>query len=767
MKVGARLRSLLLKTSGLRISVGVSLLLAGLYLVRPPILEVFELKLYDQRLKWRGALSPTGQVAIVAIDEKSLAEVGQWPWSRIILAELIEAISSFGPKAIGVDVIWSEPEKRLGVLDAILAEGEGPQPTRMIQEIKEELKSFVSQSPQVYEFLRRLSREVHPDEVLAKAIEDSGKVVVGDFLFMKQEEIPENYDPRSPNSLLSLSKSQYSVVRLPFRGERELPTFKAIGPKGNLPEIAMAAKAIGFFNIVPDMDGVVRAVPLVVECGEGFLAPLSVQTLRYAGDPFSWSVEAESFGILGIKWPNGFIPTSEDGFMLINFRGKAGTFPRVSAVDVLRGNVSREALKDKIVFVGAVATGIFDLRVTPFDSACPGVEVHANIVDNILRGDFIQKPGWAATLDLLVILIGGVVLGLLYPKLRPLLGALAMITLFFGHLWLNARVLWESGFWLNAMYPSVLILTSYLGVTIHGFVREEREKRKLKGAFQVYVPPEVVQEIIRNPQSLRLGGQQKVLTVLFSDIRGFTSISEVLDPEALVRLLNEYLTEMTQVIFRHEGTLDKYMGDAIMAIYGAPIFKEDHPARACLSALEMLEVMKKLKGKWDAMGLPPLDIGIGINTGEMVVGNMGSEKRFDYTVMGDHVNLASRLEGLNKQYGTRIILSEFTLREAGEGFLCRELDLVRVKGKRKPVRIYELLGLRPQGKGGDASWIEVFEGALSLYRERRWEEAEVGFREVLRRRPNDGPSKLFLKRCEILKASPPPSWEGIFDWEVK
>lgn len=767
MKVGSRLGSFLLRASGFRISMGVSFLLALLYFLRPAILEVFELKLYDQRLRWRGPISTTGQVTIVAIDEKSLAEVGQWPWSRILLAELIESISSFGPRAIGIDVIWSEPERRLGVLDAVLAEGEQVAATRMIREIREELIGLVSKTPQLREFLKKLSEEVHPDEVLAKAIEESGRVVLGDFLFMKQEEIPWNYDPNNPSILISMTKSQYSIVRLPFGRQWEVPLLRAVGPKGNIEEIAKAAKAIGYFNIVPDMDGVVRAVPLVVECGENLLAPLSVQTLRHGGNPFSWAVEVEPFGIVGIKWSHGFIPTSEDGFMVINFRGKGGTFPRVSAVDVLKRSVPREVLEDKIVFIGAVATGIFDLRVTPLDSACPGVEIHANIVDNILRGDFIQRPGWAATVDLLVILLGGAALGLVYPRLRPLIGALIMMLIFLAHLGLNTKVLWESGFWLNAIYPSILIVASYLGVSTYGFIREEKEKRKIKGAFQVYVPPEVVHEIIRNPKTLRLGGEQRVLTVLFSDIRGFTSISETMEPEGLVKLLNEYLTEMTQVVFNHEGTLDKYIGDAIMAIYGAPIFREDHPVRACRTALEMLEVMNGLREKWKTMGLPPLDIGIGINTGEMIVGNMGSTKRFDYTVMGDHVNLASRLEGLNKQYGTRIILSEFTWREVKNDFLFRELDLVRVKGKKRPVRIYELLGAPNQGRGTDDSWIEMFHEALSLYREMRWHEARSAFGEVLRIRPNDGPSILFIKRCDILETSPPDSWEGIFDWEMK
>lgn len=767
-KMGISRSRRFLRLTGFRVSVLIGLFLMGLYLSRPLILELFELKAFDQRLRWRGELPTTGQVVIVAIDEKSLLEMGQWPWSRIVMGELIETLSRQGAKVIGLDVAWPEPERRSGVLDALYDEEQGLGSPAMMRELKTQLGRLAQENPSMDQFLRQVARTVHPDQVLAKAIEESGRVVVGDFLFMKAEEPAEGslQDPEDAKGWLG--KMHYPVVRSHGAKPVDLPVPKPKGVKGNIPPIIEAAKAIGFFNMVPDPDGVVRAAPLVMVLGENVVAPLAIQTLRFASQNPSWLIlDLEPYGVAGVQWEGGWIPTSEEGFLIINYRGKARTFPYVSAVDVLKGRVVQEQIRGKIVLVGAVATGIYDLRVTPLDPIFPGVEVHATILDNIIKGDYIQRPGWVSLLDLLILLCLGILLGIFLPRLRPMPGALLMLAIFWGQLYLNTQVLITQGYWLNAIYPSLLVPLSYLAVTMHKYVMEEREKRRLKGAFQVYVAPAVVQEIIKDPKALKLGGEQKVLTVLFSDIRGFTTISEGLRPEELVLLLNEYLTEMTQVIFKHEGTLDKYIGDAIMAIYGAPLPQEDHPLRACLSALEMIEALKVLRERWRPKGLPELDIGIGINTGEMVVGNMGSERRFDYTVMGDNVNLASRLEGLNKQYGTHILVSESTVSCLQEKIPFREVDLVRVKGRSQPVRIYEILSPK-DALAGNSSWLELFARGLVLYRQMRWEEAAGCFCEVLKVIPQDGPSRLYLERCRSFMAEPPSGlWEGVHSWETK
>jgi len=320
---------------------------------------------------------------------------------------------------------------------------------------------------------------------------------------------------------------------------------------------------------------------------------------------------------------------------------------------------------------------------------------------------------------------------------------------------------------MNMIYPVLTMLTIYLGITIYRYVTEEKEKKKIRGAFQYYLTASVVNEILKDPSKLKLGGDKKHLSVMFSDIRGFTSISEKLSPEELVRLLNEYLTAMTDIVFKYDGLLDKYIGDAIMAVFGAPLDQPDHASRACRVALEMMAELRRLREKWAAEGRPDVNIGVGINSGDMVVGNMGSEMRFDYTVMGDSVNLASRLEGTNKEYGTNIILSEFTYEIVKDEFICRQLDAVRVKGKKKPVRIFELLGDiddKPQWQ----EFLARFEAGLEKYREGKWDEAITAFGRVLELKPEDFTSQMYIERCESLKENPPEGeWEGVFTMTKK
>ncbi|MBI2370849.1 MAG: CHASE2 domain-containing protein, partial [Deltaproteobacteria bacterium] len=447
--------------------------------------------------------------------------------------------------------------------------------------------------------------------------------------------------------------------------------------------------------------------------------------------------------------------------LLINYAGPQRSFPHYSVADVLAGKVPPEALRDKMVLVGATAIGIYDMRVVPFGGDYPGVEVHANVIDNILHQQYLQRPGWAAAADVAAILLLALALGLLLRRLRPLPGlGLAVAALV---LWTYASYFaFTQGYWLSEVYPGLSVVLSYLGVTVYRFMGEEREKRVVKEAFQTYVSAAVVDEMLRDPGKLKLGGDKQVLTVLFSDIRGFTPVSERLAPDLLVRLLNEYFTEMTDVIFRQEGLLDKYIGDAVMAVFGAPLPQPDHPARACETALGMVEALRGLHPRWAAEGLPQLRARVGVNTGPMVVGNLGSERRFEYTVVGDSVNLAARLEQLNNVYGTDIIIGEATREAVADRFICRELDLVRVKGKTEQVRVYELLGR--QGENG--AWrerIALFEAALQAYRQGQWAEALALWEKLLALVPDDTPSQVFAERCRRLLREPPRSWDPCWD----
>ncbi len=326
----------------------------------------------------------------------------------------------------------------------------------------------------------------------------------------------------------------------------------------------------------------------------------------------------------------------------------------------------------------------------------------------------------------------------------------------------------EQGLWMNITYPVFNLVLVYLGITGYRYMTEEKEKKKIRGTFQLYLTGSVIEEMLKHPEKLKLGGEKKDLTVLFSDIRRFTSISEGMTPEALVKLLNEYLSHMTDVVFKYDGLLDKYIGDAIMAIWGAPLDQPDHVQRACHAGLGMMEELRKLCRKWGTEGLPLLNIGVGINTGPMVVGNMGSHRRFNYTVIGDSVNTGSRLEGLNKIYGTNIIISEMVYERVQNDFLVRELDLVRVKGKDRPVKIYELLGGTRKVSPEHSFLAKEFESALEEYRNRNWSRAQVACKDILARVPQDGPAKLYLERCSMLSGNPPPEdWDGVYTFTTK
>jgi adenylate cyclase len=326
----------------------------------------------------------------------------------------------------------------------------------------------------------------------------------------------------------------------------------------------------------------------------------------------------------------------------------------------------------------------------------------------------------------------------------------------------NTFILTKYKIWLNLIYPVLTMLAIYVFITVYRYVTEEREKKKIRGAFQYYLTASVMNEILKDPTRLKLGGQKKNLTVMFSDIRGFTTISESLTPEQLVHLLNEYLTAMTDIVFKYEGLLDKYIGDAIMAVWGDPIDQPDHAVRGCKTALEMMAALKPLQAKWEAEGWPHIDIGIGVNTGDMTVGNMGSKMRFDYTVMGDSVNLGSRLEGTNKEYGTHIIISEFTYAQVKDQMLCRELGSVRVKGKKLPVKIYELLGTREDAPRLEA-FLASFNEGLASYKAMRWDEAIASFQKSLEMKPGDPPAAMYIERCNDLKVNPPEGeWDGVF-----
>jgi len=478
-------------------------------------------------------------------------------------------------------------------------------------------------------------------------------------------------------------------------------------------------------------------------------------------------VNFSSIGIVNLRFDDKLkLAPDFTGHMQINYRGPRGSYPYVSVADVVTRKFTPGAFKGAIVLVGASATGIGDQRSTPYGGIdYPGVEVHANVIDNILHQNFLVRGAKQALWDVLVILFLGIPLGIWMALVQPRwmwFGATLFVPLAavdyiaFKHSW-----------WLNFTIPAMTLVGNVLLVSLYRALVEEKEKRKVRTAFGHYLSPEVIRRLLVNP---RLVEPKKTdITVMFSDIRGFTSISEKLDAQELALFLNEYLSDMTRIVFKTNGTLDKYIGDAVMAFWGAPFEETGHAAKACNAALEMMTRVRELQKQWEAQGKPSLDIGIGLNTGVASVGNMGSLLRYGYTALGDAVNLSSRLEGLNKDYSTHIIANETTYQGAkDDGFVFRELDLIRVKGKLQPVTIYQLMG-RQADFAADGSaeavrlQVETFARARELYRGRQWKAAHDAFQEILEKWPKDGPACVYLERSkEYLASEPPAEWDGVF-----
>jgi adenylate cyclase len=547
-----------------------------------------------------------------------------------------------------------------------------------------------------------------------------------------------------------------------------------------LAPLVRGAKWIGFFNAIPDFDGVIRRTALTMRIGERYYPSLDTALSAVAlglkpRDVIPLTQTPEEGALLEAVDFLGKVraPVDGRGLMTINYVGRDRSFENYSIAEIIDGKRDHE-LKGKVVLVGVTAQGTFDQRVTPLNKISSGIEMHANAVENILTGRFLRRGLWVDVGEVLFAQALALVFAFLFARVKvaralPLLGvSVAMV-------WAAASAAFWAGYEVFAGLPLLELGSMFVLVTVYRYATEEKDKRQLRKAFQLYLNPEVMEEMLEQPANLQLGGKEMDLTVMFSDIRGFTSISEKLSPTALVQLLNEYLSPMTEIVFRLRGTLDKYIGDAVMAFFGAPVQTEQHAANACDAALEMIETLQRMRLKWQVEnpGLPDVDIGIGINSGPMVVGNMGSSQRFNYTVMGDNVNLASRLEGLNKEYGTHILVTGQTLAAArkalndGAAYTVRELDSVRVKGKEEAVRLFELRRRGPP-LTEELPLLDGYAQGLALYRSGKMAEARLQFDSLLRRFAGDGPCALMLARCDRLLQNPPAAgWDGVFRMEHK
>jgi adenylate cyclase len=721
--------------TSVRIALLLGLLLAALRFENPDFLQALDARALDYRLRLRGPIQPAGQVVIVAIDDQSLAQVGRWVWPRTILAQLFERIDAAEPRVITLDIVFSE--------------------TSIFQEQPELSARPASVSPQAWEMAQQTLQA--QDDALAELIKKSGRIVLGYFLDFQKGAVPA-----SPKYL-----STYNLVSGSAGGKGESKLEYARGANTNLEAFEEAARATGFFNVMPDADGPVRRIPLVLAYKDQMMLPLALSTLKVAAGKVPLRLKFDDAGVKDLSFGPVSIPVDNEGKMLLNYRGPTKTFPHISAVDILRGHVPPETFRDKIVLVGVTATAVFDVRVTPFEEVFPGIEIHANVIDNILQGDFIRQPLLLVVVEMGVILAVTMLLGLAMMRARGVAGALTAVALLSGYI-VGSQVLFVTLGWpLSVFYPLIAVSLTYASIALHHYVTEERERKKMRSALDLYLSPKTAELVSRDPEKLE--PDQRDLTVFFSDIRGFTTLTEKLDPEVLSNVLNEYLGGMTDIVFDHDGMLDKYIGDAVMAVWGAPLDQPDHARRACLATLDMVELLPELNQSWQKQGFikEPMQIGCGLNTGPMKFGNYGSKQHLAITVIGDNVNLGSRLEGLTKTYHVDIIVSEATMLAADGAVVFRELDQVKVKGKLEAVRICQLLG-RYEHRDRWSDLIEGFAKGLKAYRERRWEDALSIFSAIVEKYPEDGPSQMFIDRCRILLASPPgPEWDAVVTMESK
>ena len=677
------------------------------------LLESYELKTYDQLCRLHAADSPASQeIVLIVVDQGSLQAAQRqginWPWPRQMYAPIVQFCALSGARAVAFDVLFTEPS----------------------------------------------SYGVEDDRLLAESLKENGHAFLP--IFLSRQERPHS----------AWEKEIVKRIALPLRdqsGSTPSAYASSIPPIQNL---ANSSAGLGNVAIPPDSDGIYRRLPLVFFYLDHWVPSLGLSLFRHLQGNNAIALEKN-----GLRSGEFRIPLDSQGMFLLSYYSGARDFPRFSAFNVIQSFqaiqekskpiYSPQLFRDKIVLVGFTAAGLYDMKPTPISAINPGMSIHATLVANLIHKNFRVRISPAAAL----ILGAGIVLMMSFiVMLIPTLWKLGLITLVYaGGLFFSVQFAFRQNIWVDGILLACNLVMAFAMSSAFSYATEGRQRREIKQAFSHYMSDLLIQDLLKNPEKLRLGGEKRVLTVFFSDLAGFTTLSEKLTPEEVVMLLNRYLTAMTDIILASGGLIDKYEGDAIMAFWGAPLPQEDHAVRACMAALENQSRLVELRQEFVRMGLPPVHARIGINTGEMIIGNMGSSQRFDFTVIGDSVNLASRLEGAGKEYGTPILIAEETYSRALDKVEARELDLLRVKGKDKPVRIYELLARKGELDPNKQKGYDLFAAGLEHYRRQQWEEAKGLFSQVLNQIPEDGPAKTFIKRCEQFQQTPPETnWDGVY-----
>lgn len=717
-------------------------LAVGLYIEKPSLLQKFQFTIFDNYMLLKKREYQPLPVKIIDIDDASLRKLGQWPWPRNKLAEMVDRLNGAGASAIAFDILFAEEDRT--------------SPANIVE---------IWERADLLNDVRLKSIPDH-DDMLAESI-SKANVTTG---FVLTE---------------SLGKSPEKKFGFSYTGDDPTRFLEGyVGAVTTLPALEKAAKGNGALNAVPEVDGIIRRLNIAYRVGTSPYPSLMAETLRIAQGASSYMVKTtqasgeslgqEGYGIVSFKIGNAVVPTEADGKFWIYYTDSVPD-RYIPAWKVFEDDFDTSQIEGNILFIGTSAQGLRDIRATPLNPTTNGVEVHVQALEQILLGEYLERPDYMEGVEITGMVITGLLVMFIIARLSAAWGALFLMAAVGGGFYGSWIAFAEYRLLVDPVTPGIAVLLAYLTESLRRYISLENEKKQIRNAFSHYMSPALVEKLAANPDALKLGGEIRPMTILFCDIRGFTTISELYNAEELTRFINRFLTPMTDVILSHSGTIDKYMGDAIMAFWNAPLDDEIHAANACRAALHMMSRLKEVniereqEAKEKDMRFIPINIGIGLNTGLVCVGNMGSDQRFDYSVLGDDVNLASRLEGQSKTYGASIVIGQNTENDLKGSFATIPLDLIKVKGKTEAIAIYSLLG--DETLAASADFIAMRQTLLDFiadYRAQKWTDARAKMQTVLSLASKlsldlEGLRELYEERiAEYEKTPPQPGWDGVY-----